>query len=235
MFTGLVEEVGTVAGIRRGRCSAVLSIRAERVLEGLRIGDSVAVDGVCLTVIDIARDGFSADAMHETLRRSTLATARPGRCVDLERALKLGDRLDGHIVAGHVDGTGRIAARTRDDNAVWYEIEAPAQVTRYVVEKGSVAIDGVSLTVAELTPAGFKVSIIPHTLAATALVDRLPGDAVNLEADIVGKYVERLLDPYRALMGSVGTAGRTGRPPRGPSAPGAEIGISRAFLAANGF
>ena len=228
MFTGLVEEVGTLAGIRRGRDSAVISVRARRVLEGLRIGDSVAVDGVCLTVTDIARDGFTADAMHETLRRSTLGAARPGRRVDLERALRVGDRLGGHIVAGHVDATGTVAARTRDANAVWLTVDAPPAVTRYVVEKGSIAIDGVSLTVAALTPAGFKVSVIPHTLEQTALADRRPGDAVNLEADVIGKYVERL------LVRAGGDAAPEGDTDRAPAA-GPPSGITRDFLISNGF
>ena len=208
MFTGLVEEVGTLAGIRRGRDSAVISVRARRVLEGLRIGDSVAVDGVCLTVTDIARDGFTADAMHETLRRSTLGAARPGRRVDLE--------------------TGTVAARTRDANAVWLTVDAPPAVTRYVVEKGSIAIDGVSLTVAALTPAGFKVSVIPHTLEQTALADRRPGDAVNLEADVIGKYVERL------LVRAGGDAAPEGDTDRAPAA-GPPSGITRDFLISNGF
>lgn len=195
MFTGIVEEIGTVERVQRGAHSAVLTIRAETVLEGTKIGDSIAVNGVCLTVAGLAGGGFSADVMHETLNRSALAGLSPGSRVNLERAMPANGRFGGHIVAGHVDGVGKILHIRRDDAAVWYTIGAPPEVLRYVVEKGSVAIDGISLTVAAVTETDFSISAIPHTVAQTVLRERRPGDAVNLEADVIGKYVEKLLAP----------------------------------------
>lgn len=195
MFTGIVEEMGTVERVHRGMHSAVLSIRAKAVLEGTRAGDSIAVNGVCLTVTALSLGGFAADVMHETLDRSALARLVPGTRVNLERAMAADGRFGGHIVAGHVDGVGTVTAVRRDDNAVWYTIQAPAAVLRYVVEKGSVAVDGVSLTVARVDGGSFAVSVIPHTAAQTVLSLRRPGDPVNLEADLIGKYVEKLLRP----------------------------------------
>ena len=189
--------------LQRGRHSAVLTIRASAVLEGTRTGDSIAVNGVCLTVTALSGRGFSADVMHETLDRSTLAGLSPGARVDLERAMAAGGRFGGHLVAGHVDGVGRIVRVRRDDTALWYTVAAGPEVLRYVVEKGSVAIDGISLTVAAVTERDFSVSVIPHTAAQTVLGERVPGDLVNLEADMIGKYVEKLLAPAPAG----GTAG----------------------------
>lgn len=148
MFTGIIEELGTVERVTRGRVSAVIAIRAEHILSDLKIGDSVAVNGVCLTATGLTGHGFTADVMHETLDRSALAGLGPGSPVNLERAMAANGRFGGHIVAGHVDGVGTIAAIEKDDNAIWFTITAPAQVLRYVVEKGSIAIDGISLTVA---------------------------------------------------------------------------------------
>lgn len=199
MFTGLIEEVGTLRAVRRGAHSAVLSIGAETVLSGLKTGDSVAVNGVCLTVTAQDSGGFTADVMHETLDRSSLAGLGPGSPVNLERAMAADGRFGGHIVAGHVDGVGTIAAIEQDDNAIWFTITAPEQVLRYVVEKGSIAIDGISLTVARVEPDRFAVSVIPHTAAVTLLGRRRVGDRVNLESDIIGKYVERLLRPAPEL------------------------------------
>ena len=193
MFTGIVEELGTVAGIRRGTCSAVLQIRARTVLEDLKIGDSVAVNGVCLTVVEFFPGGFGADVMHETLDRSTLGSQKPGSRVNLERAMAADGRFGGHIVAGHVDGRGTVRKIERDDNALWYTIGAGRDILRYVVEKGSIAIDGISLTVAKVSEESFQVSVIPHTARKTVLQDRKPGDQVNLETDVIGKYVERFL------------------------------------------
>ena len=195
MFTGIIEELGTVERVTRGRVSAVLAIRAEAILSDLKIGDSVAVNGVCLTATSLTGHGFTADVMHETLDRSALAGLGPGSPVNLERAMAANGRFGGHIVAGHVDGVGTIAAIEKDDNAIWFTITAPAQVLRYVVEKGSIAIDGISLTVARVEPDRFAVSVIPHTAAVTLLGLRRTGDRVNLESDLVGKYVERLLRP----------------------------------------
>lgn len=195
MFTGIVEEMGAVRRIQRGRHSAVLGIRAEGILDGLRIGDSVAVNGICLTVTGLPGDGFTADVMHETLDRTSLAGLAVGNYVNLERAMPAAGRFGGHIVSGHIDGTGLIRDIVRDDNALWYTIEAGPSILRYVVEKGSIAIDGVSLTVARVGGNSFSVSLIPHTASVTVLGLRKPGDRVNLETDIIGKYVEKLLAP----------------------------------------
>ena len=199
MFTGIIEELGTVERVTRGRVSAVLALRAEAILSDLKTGDSVAVNGVCLTATSLTGHGFTADVMHETLDRSSLAGLGPGSPVNLERAMAANGRFGGHIVAGHVDGVGTIAAIERDDNAIWFTITAPEQVLRYVVEKGSIAIDGISLTVARVEPDRFAVSVIPHTAAVTLLGRRRVGDRVNLESDIIGKYVERLLRPAPEL------------------------------------
>ncbi len=195
MFTGIVEEIGVVRGVRRGAYSAVLSIGASVVLDGLEIGDSVAVNGVCLTATSRDRGGFTADVMHETLNRSALGALAAGSPVNLERAMPVQGRFGGHIVSGHIDGVGTIAATRRDGNAVWYTVRAEPELLRYVVEKGSVAIDGVSLTVAAVETDRFSVSLIPHTASATALGRKRPGDTVNLETDLIGKYVEKLLQP----------------------------------------
>lgn len=170
------------------------------MLEDLKLGDSVAVNGVCLTVTALRPGGFSADVMHETLDRSALSELRSGSAVNLERAMAANGRFGGHIVAGHVDGTGRITRLRRDDNAVWYTLQAGPKVLRYVVEKGSVAVDGISLTVAQVGQDWFSVSVIPHTASATALGQRRAGDRVNLECDIIGKYVEKLLRPAQGQL-----------------------------------
>ena len=193
MFTGIVEEVGTIRAVRRGAHSAMLSIGAAAVLEDLRVGDSVAVNGVCLTAAKIDAGGFSADVMHETLNRSALGVLVPGSPVNLERAMAAGGRFGGHIVSGHIDGTGTIAALRQDGNAVWYTVQTAPSVLCYVVEKGSIAIDGISLTVASVEADRFSVSVIPHTAAVTILGQKRLGDAVNLETDVIGKYVEKLL------------------------------------------
>ena len=198
MFTGIVEELGTIRAIRRGASSAVLSIGAGTILDDLKVGDSVAVNGVCLTATQVDGGGFTADVMHETLDRSSLARLAPGDKVNLERAMAAGGRFGGHIVSGHIDATGTITDRRRDDNAVWYTVSAPAALLRYVVEKGSIAIDGISLTVAAVEADRFSVSVIPHTAAVTVLGSKRPGDPVNLEADLIGKYVEKLLRPVQA-------------------------------------
>lgn len=195
MFTGLIEEVGTLRAVRRGAHSAVLSIGAETVLSGLKTGDSVAVNGVCLTVTAQDSGGFTADVMHETLNRSSLGSLTVGSHVNLERAMAANGRFGGHIVSGHIDGTGTITALRKDDNAVWYTISASQELLRYIVEKGSIAIDGISLTVAEVGESWFSISAIPHTVAVTTLGEKRPGDTVNLENDVIGKYVEKLLRP----------------------------------------
>ena len=195
MFTGIVEEVGTVKQIARGQHSAALTIRAQTVLEHTKVGDSIAVNGICLTVTRLFPDSFSADVMHETLNRSALARLSSGSAVNLERAMSANGRFGGHIVAGHIDGIGYITQIRRDDTAVWYTIHTEPQILRYIVEKGSIAIDGISLTVAAVSQTDFSVSIIPHTAEFTTLHDRRIGDPVNLETDIIGKYVEKLMQP----------------------------------------
>ncbi len=193
MFTGIVEEVGSVDTIRRGAHSAILQIHARTVLEETKLGDSIAVNGICLTVTALTSSSFSVDVMHETLNRSSLGKLSPGSRVNLERALPANGRFGGHIVSGHVDGVGKIVRIHRDDTAVWYTIQTTPAILRYVVEKGSIAIDGISLTVAEVKNTDFSVSIIPHTMTQTILQERHEGDFVNLETDIIGKYVEKLL------------------------------------------
>ncbi len=227
MFTGIVEEVGRVSSIRKGAHSAVLTIAASKVLEGVHLGDSIATNGVCLTVTSFDAQGFSADVMHETLNRSSLGKLHGGSLVNLERAMAVDGRFGGHIVSGHIDGTGRIRNLRVDDNAVWYTIGASADIMRFVVEKGSITIDGISLTVAKVTEDSFSVSVIPHTRAVTNLATKGVGDVVNLETDIIGKYVERLL-MGGACQGEAAPASITG----GASKPS---GITEEFLAKHGF
>ncbi len=196
MFTGIIEETGILQNIQRGSRSCVLTIGCSIVLEDTKIGDSIAVNGVCLTVTALGSSFFTADAMPETLDRSSLGQLVQGSTVNLERAMAANGRFGGHIVSGHIDGTGRITGIRQDDNAVWYTISADAKILRYVVEKGSVTIDGISLTVADVDESTLKVSIIPHTQKVTALHGKIAGSIVNLECDIIGKYVEKLLGPY---------------------------------------
>lgn len=192
MFTGIIEEVGRVERVSRGAKSSGLRIQAAEVLEGTRIGDSICTSGVCLTVTKLGEDYFEADVMAETMRRTMLGSLTAGSRINLERAMQLGGRFGGHIVSGHIDGTGVIRSLQTEDNAVWLTISADRPLLRYIVEKGSVAIDGVSLTVASVGESGFKVSVIPHTGRETTLLQLKTGDAVNLECDIIGKYAEKL-------------------------------------------
>ncbi|RHT95034.1 riboflavin synthase [Clostridium sp. AM27-31LB] len=194
MFTGIIEETGKIESVANGNKSAIITIIADKVLKGTKIGDSIAVNGVCLTVTSISGNKFTADVMAETIRRSSLGTLKHGSKVNLERAMAADGRFGGHIVSGHIDGTGVIRSLEREDNAVWVEIETPDKLLKYIVEKGSIAIDGISLTVAKLTDDSFSVSVIPHTGEETTLLAKKPGDIVNLENDIVGKYVERLMN-----------------------------------------
>ena len=194
MFTGIIEEVGSVASIRKGAHSCVLTVNASRVLEDVHLGDSIATNGVCLTVTSFTSHSFSADVMHETLNRSSLGSLHIGSPVNLERAMLAGGRFGGHIVSGHIDGVGTISSIKEDDNAVWYTVEAPSNILRYIIEKGSITLDGISLTVAKVTNSNFSVSIIPHTRAQTNLASKKVGDVLNLENDLVGKYVEKLLN-----------------------------------------
>jgi riboflavin synthase len=195
MFTGLIAELGSVADVRRDEDGATLQI-ASRLAGELREGDSIAVNGVCLTAVEIDGDGFQAQAMNETLERSSLAGLRAGTRVNLELALRAQDRLGGHVVQGHIDGTGTVRA-IRPEGFAWVlEIDIQARLARYLVEKGSVAVDGVSLTVSALRDEGFSVSLIPETLERTNLGAVVAGTRVNIEVDILAKHVERLME-YR--------------------------------------
>ena len=197
MFTGIIEEIGTVKEVRHGHRSAVVTISAEKVLPGTSIGDSIAVNGVCLTVIAMDDDSFSADATPETISRSSLWQMHRGSRVNLERAMAADGRFGGHIVMGHIDGTGKVSRVIKDDNSVLLSIEAAPELMRYIIEKGSIAIDGISLTVAEVWESGFTVSVIPHTASATTIGWMVAGTTVNLETDIIGKYAERFLMPEK--------------------------------------
>ncbi len=193
MFTGLVEEVGTLQGMQRGSKQCILTIGCEKVLEGTQIGDSIMTNGICLTVTSMGSSYFTADVMNETLSRSALSELRAGSPVNLERAMAADGRFGGHIVSGHIDGTGTITAIEEDDNAVWFTVAADTDILDYIVEKGSITIEGISLTVAYVDNNVFKVSLIPHTRKVTNLAGKRVGDPVNLETDILGKYVEKLL------------------------------------------
>lgn len=193
MFTGIVEEIGHIKEIKKGISSMILTIEAYEIMSDLKLGDSVATNGVCLTVTELGKNFYKADVMHETMRRSSLGELRAGSKVNLERAMRADGRFGGHIVSGHIDGTGKIESIQKDDNAVWYTIKAPQEIMHYIVEKGSIAIDGISLTVANTDSDSFKVSIIPHTLKETILSEKREGDIVNLENDIVGKYIEKFI------------------------------------------
>jgi riboflavin synthase len=192
MFTGIIEEKGIIKSIRAGGRSSRIIISATKILEDLKIGDSINTDGVCLTVTEFSSSTFTVDVMPETMLRSTFRKLKPGSKVNLERALRLSDRLGGHIVSGHIDGTGILDRIRKDENAVWLSIVAEEPVLRYIVEKGSVAIDGISLTVAKVDRHAFEVSVIPHTQAETTILTKKTGDAVNIECDSFGKYIEKL-------------------------------------------
>lgn len=220
MFTGIIEETGRVRSIALMGNSGKIAVGARKVLEGTKIGDSIAVNGVCLTVVSLQRDGFTADVMAETVRRSSLGRLYPGDYVNLERAMAAGGRFGGHLVSGHIDGTGIITSLKKEENAVWVTIETVPEILRLIVEKGSVCIDGISLTVAAVEDHDFRVSVIPHTGEETTLLRKSPGDRVNLENDIVGKYVERLLGVCggaagAAAQGAHGSAAGTQSAPSG--------------------
>ena len=193
MFTGIVEELGTVRSLRRTSSESRLCIGAKKILSDIHVGDSIAVNGVCLTVVLFSEGEFTVDVMNETFMRSSLGSLRIGDEVNLERAMAADGRFGGHIVSGHIDGTARIKSIINDGNAKWYEINAGTEILEGIVMKGSVAIDGISLTVSKVTPQSFAVSIIPHTIDATVLRYKRPGDVVNIETDIIGKYVKQFV------------------------------------------
>ena len=218
MFTGIIEEIGTVKQLVPGKVSYRLTVSAQKVLEGTQVGDSIATNGICLTVTAIHGNNFDADVMAETVRRTNFSSLHAGSRVNLERALTPMSRLGGHIVSGHIDGTGTISDMTREDNAVWVTVQTKSELLKYMIEKGSIAIDGVSLTIAYVDDSCFKVSVIPHTGEETILLKKKQGDTVNLECDLIGKYVEKLL---------FGKAEEDKKTTSG--------GITEAFLAENGF
>lgn len=193
MFTGIIEETGMVQRIEKSAKSARLHIHASKVLEDARVGDSIAANGVCLTVTTKDKNIFTADVMNETLNRTSLRQLCHGSRVNLERAMPANGRFGGHMVSGHIDGTGVIHRIEKEGNAVWYIIRASAEILHYIVEKGSIAIDGISLTVAGVSNDEFQVSVIPHTVSQTTLGQSKVGDRVNLENDVIGKYIEKLL------------------------------------------
>lgn len=193
MFTGIVEEMGSVKSLRRETGAARLTISASTVLDGTALGESICVNGVCLTVVDLNKNEFSADVAVETLKVTNLGELTVGAKVNLERALQLSARVGGHLVSGHVDAVGRIREKRVEGNGWRIFIDAPDEVLRYIIKKGSIAVDGISLTVADVDKTGFSIAMIPHTARLTTLGFKAAGDSVNLEADIIGKYVERLL------------------------------------------
>jgi riboflavin synthase len=192
MFTGIIEETGIIREIKHGSKSSQLTIGAVKILEDMQVGDSINTNGVCLTVTALAHDCFMVDVMPETLRRTSFSSLTTGSPVNLERALRLMDRLGGHLVSGHIDGTGKIERRWEEDNAVWFKIKADAIILRYIVEKGSVSLDGISLTVTLVDARSFSVSTIPHTRDVTTLMHKRTGDLLNIECDIIAKYIEKL-------------------------------------------
>ena len=194
IFTGIIEELGGVKSIAINGASGCITIKARKVLEGTKLGDSIAVNGTCLTVTSINSDGFSADVMAETVRRTSLSQVGKGDMVNLERAMALNGRFGGHIVSGHIDGTGTITKYTKEENAIWVTIKAPEEILDLIVEKGSICIDGISLTVATVSDRDFQVSIIPHTAKETTLIQKKVGSLVNLENDIVGKYIKKFVE-----------------------------------------
>ncbi|AMX83023.1 riboflavin synthase subunit alpha [Geobacillus subterraneus] len=193
MFTGIIEEIGAIEQMRQTGDAIVMTIGARRVLEDVQLGDSIAVNGVCLTVTSFTDRQFTVDVMPETVKATALCTLKPGAKVNLERAMAAGGRFGGHFVTGHVDGVGRIVRQWPKANAVYYEIEVPPSLRSYMIEKGSVAVDGTSLTIFGLSERTFTISLIPHTREATILGEKRPGDLVNIECDMIGKYVAAFL------------------------------------------
>jgi riboflavin synthase len=194
MFTGIIEEVGTIEQIRQSGEAIVMTIGAKKILEDVHLGDSIAVNGVCLTVTSFTNRSFTVDVMPETVRATSLRTLTKGSKVNLERAMAANGRFGGHFVSGHVDGIGEIVRKWPLANAVYYEIKIPKELRKYMILKGSVAVDGTSLTIFGLTDDTFTISLIPHTRAETILGDKQPGDIVNIECDIIGKYVAQFME-----------------------------------------
>ncbi len=229
MFTGLVEEIGTVENIRVKSNYAELEIRAEKIMDDVKIGDSISTNGVCLTVSNLRSNGFTADVMPESMDRTNLGELKKLSKVNLERAMAANGRFGGHIVSGHIDGTGKMKSKVKDGNAYWLEIGADKDILKYIVFKGSVALDGVSLTVAYVDDESFKVSIIPLTGEETTLLKKSIGDRINIECDLVGKYIEKLLK-----SGLIG-ASIIGNDEKGSGNENCNSSIDEDFLRRNGF
>ncbi|WP_156204697.1 riboflavin synthase [Candidatus Syntrophocurvum alkaliphilum] len=193
MFTGIIEELGVVKNIVKGANSCKINIQCQEVLSDVKLGDSIAINGVCLTVVEFSKNHFIADVMAETLEKTILKELKSGSQINLERALRLSDRLGGHLVQGHVDGVGTILEKENLDISIIFRIQAPEHVLKYIIPKGSIAIDGISLTVVDVFAESFSVSVIPHTATITTLGQKDTGDKVNLETDIIGRYIERLI------------------------------------------
>ena len=193
MFTGIVEEIGVIEDIKKGNKSSKIIVRCNKVLNQTKLGDSICTNGVCLTITNIDKSSFEADVMPETFRKSNLQKLKIGSIVNLERAISLQTRLGGHIVSGHIDGVGEIVDLEKEGNGLWISIKASQEVLKYIIYKGSISIDGISLTVGYVDNKIFKVSIIPHTLEKTILLKKIVGETVNLECDIIGKYIEKYL------------------------------------------
>lgn len=194
MFTGIVEDIGCIKKIQRNSLQSSLTIESKKITEDIAIGDSISVNGICLTVTLFNHSTFTVDVMNETWNRTSLSTLTYGGYVNLERALPTNGKLGGHIVTGHIDGTGRVVSIRKDDNATWYKIQAPSDILDFIVEKGSITIDGISLTIASVSSNDFSVSIIPHTIKSTTLQSKTINDRVNLETDIIGKYIRKFMN-----------------------------------------
>lgn len=199
MFTGIVEEMGAITSLEKTLAGTRMTVLAATVMSDLKIGDSVSVNGTCLTVVSKGERDFTVEVSPETLSVTTLGHLTPGAPVNLERAMKLNERIGGHLVAGHVDGVGTIRSRHQEGNAIFFTVEAPQEILRYCVAKGSITVDGISLTINDLSERGFSVAIIPHTAKVTTLGLKQINDTVNLESDLIGKYVERLLQERSQL------------------------------------
>jgi riboflavin synthase len=217
MFTGIIEGLGTICGLRTGGDGQRLTVAADFALEGTRIGDSIAVNGACLTVVTLDGRRFQADVSPETAARTAFSRSRIGERVNLERALRLSDRIDGHLVSGHIDAVGVLSGRQKKGNAIFIGFQVPPALTRYMIEKGSVAVDGVSLTLNRVSAGGFEVCVIPHTAGLTTVGFKPVGAAVNIETDLIGKYVERFMGQGRG------------------DAEGAPTGVDMRLLAKSGF
>jgi riboflavin synthase len=202
MFTGIIEAVGEIAAIEPLAAGRRLTVRSDPPFIGIEIGESIALDGACMTVVALTSHLFAVDVSAESLRRTTLGQRVAGDHVNLERSMSLGERLGGHLVTGHVDGTGTVASIDREGESALYRFQVPPELARLLVEKGSVAVDGISLTCFDCTPNSFVVAVIPHTAEVTTLGRKRPGDTVNIENDLLGKYVEKLVEPWRTRTGS---------------------------------